>query len=132
MSSVLAIVFALSVAQPASAPVMEPSVQCATHLTNARARQSCLDDLLETELADLELAFSAAQSEADEIDLDTGGRMGVRDSFERAQSAWVSYRDLECQRRSSLMILDEAGQSEIVTACQIRLTRVRAAELREN
>jgi uncharacterized protein YecT (DUF1311 family) len=132
MISVFSVIVALSAAQELPIPSREPSVECAEHLLDARARQDCIDDLFVAAAANLDAALDAARIEADEIDLDTAGRMQVRASLDSAHTAWISYRDLECVRRSRLMILDPAGLEEFSTACQIRLTRARTTELQAN
>lgn len=105
-----------------------PSVQCAEHLTDARARTNCLEGLLDQAEDQLETALTAAREEAREIDLDMPGAANAEGALEAAHTAWIAYRDAECTRRASLLLLGDHGDDERLD-CQVTLTRARAAEL---
>ncbi|MEN0653674.1 MULTISPECIES: lysozyme inhibitor LprI family protein [Hyphobacterium] len=105
-----------------------PSVQCAEHLTDSGARNRCLDGLLDAAEAGLDAALAAAREEAREIDLDMPGAADAVTSLEAAHSAWIAYRDAECTRRASLLLLGDHGDDERLD-CLVTLTRARAAEL---
>jgi uncharacterized protein YecT (DUF1311 family) len=109
-----------------------PAYECAEHLTNDRARGNCLRDLLDDAENQLDTAQTTAAQEARESDLDTGGMFGAVGALETAQQAWMIYRDAECDRRSSLMFVDEDAREEVTQDCRIALSRARAAELLEN
>jgi uncharacterized protein YecT (DUF1311 family) len=109
-----------------------PAYECAEHLTDDRARRNCLRDLLDDAEDQLEAAQAIAAQEARESDLDTGGMFGAVDALETAQQVWVIYRDAECNRRSSLLFVDDAAREEVTQDCRIALSRARAAELLEN
>lgn len=117
--------------QDLTLPTPRPAVECAAHLTNWNARRNCLRELLETAGDRLDTAAEAARTEANAVDADSGGRFGAREAFDAAQSAWMTYRDAECTRRSAAMFLSEASREEITLDCQISLTRARADELAE-
>ena len=123
---------ALAAAQDLRHEPMRPAVECAEHLTDWRARRGCLDDLLHTAEDALAAAAEAAEAEAHEIDLDSGGRFGAESAFGVAQTAWFAYRDAECTRRAALMFLSAESREEIELDCRIALTRSRTAELQDH
>lgn len=129
LSLVLGSSLMLVVQEPVTLP--RPAVECAAHLTDARARHNCLGELLEQAEAAMDAAASGAAEEAELADLDTGGMFGATAALEAAQSAWTDYRDAECARRGALMILSEDSRRDVMLDCQIALTRARAAELDE-
>lgn len=57
------------------------------------------------------------------------GRFDATGHLETAQSAWLAYRDAECDRRTSLMFISAESREEIGLDCRITLTRARADEL---
>lgn len=114
------------------APNPRPAFECAEHVTDARARRSCLDALAGTAASDLQAAHEAARQEARESDLDSGGLFNAEAGLDQAQASWVRYRDAECTRRGSLMLVSEQSREEIVLDCQISLDRSRASELWEH
>lgn len=105
-----------------------PSVQCAEHLTDSGARRRCLEDLLDAAEDQLDLALTAAREEAREIALDMPGAGDTEAALEAAHTAWIAYRDAECTRRASLLLLGDHGGDERLD-CLVTLTRARAAEL---
>lgn len=109
-----------------------PALECAEHVTDARARQNCLRDLLRTSESELTSAREWAASEAADVDLMHPGAGRAQSALEAAQTAWVAYRDAECARQASLMLIDEGTQDEIRMDCQIALNRDRIAELRNH
>ncbi|WP_203292986.1 lysozyme inhibitor LprI family protein [Maricaulis parjimensis] len=126
----LAAGFLLAGAQP-QFELPRPAVECAEHLTNWPARRSCLRRLLSDAEDQLETAEAGAREEAREIDLDTAGQFHAVDQLDAAQSAWLTYRDSECDRRVALMFISEDSREEIGLDCRISLTRARAGELRD-
>lgn len=109
-----------------------PTRECAVHLTAPRARRDCMNDLYTDAANALEAANHAAADEARDIDLTSGGLFGAERALDDARSAWAIYRDAECARRASLMMITDESRDEIVQDCRIVLTRARAAELRDN
>lgn len=109
----------------------QPALACSEHVTNDRARRSCLRDLLETAEADMAQAAGGAREEAELADADTGGMFDAEGRLDAAQSAWLTYRDAECARRSALMILSDDARTEVDLVCRVGLTYARARELRE-
>ena len=93
------------------APNPRPAFECAEHVTDARARRSCLNALASAAAGDL---------------------LNAEASLDEAQLRWLQYRDAECSRRGSLMFISEQSREEIVLDCQISLDRARAAELLEH
>lgn len=120
----------LAAAQPQFTPP-RPAVECAEFLTDWRARRSCLRDLLSDAEDALSDAADGAREEARLIDEDTAGQFRAEAQFDAAQSAWIAYRDAECDRRVALMFISEQSREEIGLDCRISLTRDRARELRE-
>jgi uncharacterized protein YecT (DUF1311 family) len=114
------------------APNPRPAFECAEHLTDARARRSCLDALLRAAETQLQAAHMQARDDAEEADLDTGGRFEAEASLDRAQAVWLQYRDAECSRRGALMFVSAESREEIVLDCRVGLNRARAAELLEH
>ena len=108
-----------------------PSVECAEHLRDDDARADCLRDLLDDGEDALDAALDAARQEADEIDADFPGFANARSALDTAHAAWISYRDAECARRASLLLMGDGG-NDLERDCQIALTRARTAELLEN
>ncbi len=119
----------LAVQEPITLP--RPAVECAQHLTNARARHNCLEDLLGQAETQMDAAAAGASEEAELADLDSGGMFGAAAALEAAQAAWMAYRDAECARRGALMILSEDSRRDVLLDCQISLTRARTTELEE-
>lgn len=105
-----------------------PSVECAQHLTDDSARRSCLNDLLDTAEDQLDTALEAAREEASAIDMDMPGATAAEAHLEAAHTAWIAYRDAECARRASLLILGQHGEDERLD-CLVTETRARTAEL---
>jgi uncharacterized protein YecT (DUF1311 family) len=109
-----------------------PTRECAIHLTAPRARRNCMDNLFSDATDSLEAARQAARDDAIDVDLTTGGLFGAEQAFDSAETAWAVYRDAECARRSTLMMVADEARAELVQDCRIVLTRERAAELRDN
>ena len=126
----LAAGYLLAAAQP-QFETPRPAVECAEFLTDWRARRNCLRGLLSDAEDALSDAEAGARDEAQMIDLDTGGQFRAEAQLGVAQSAWLAYRDAECDRRVALMFISEQSREEIGLDCRISLTRDRARELRE-
>ena len=129
MLSVLLLSVGLGASQLAPAGPLQPGVACAEHLTDWRARRSCLSDLLESAEDEMRVAANEAGQEAREIDLDTLSHFRAEASLRAAQDAWAAFRDAECARRSALMFVSEESREEMGLSCRIELTRERAAAL---
>ena len=129
MISLIISVFAFGATQEVGPQDARPSLECAAHVRNDRARRNCLNALMETAEDELDAAMRAAVTEAEEIDLETGGILGAADAYEAAHAAWQTYRDRECERRAALMLLDAGSREELATDCRISLTRARRDEL---
>ncbi|SDL77745.1 lysozyme inhibitor LprI family protein [Maricaulis salignorans] len=114
------------------APNARPAFECAEHVTDARARRSCLSALASAAADDLRAAHEAARQEARESDLDSGNLFNAEASLDQAQASWTRYRDAECVRRGSLMFISDSSREEMILDCQISLDRARAAELLEH
>lgn len=108
---------------------IRPMIECSEHMNNDRALRSCLSDLLETAEDDLDSALDAARQEASEIDLDMPGVADASSRLETAHTAWIAYRDAECERRASLLLIGDDAEA-VATDCRISLTRTRTTELR--
>ncbi|MEE2566146.1 lysozyme inhibitor LprI family protein [Hyphobacterium marinum] len=108
-----------------------PAVECAEHVRDDDARRDCLEDLLDNAEGGLAAAIAAAHDEAAEIDADFPGFANATDRLNAAHAAWFAYRDAECARRASLLLMGEDGE-ELALDCRIALTRARAAELLDN
>lgn len=113
-------------------PNPRPAFECAEHVTDARARRSCLNDLLRAAETDLQAAHEQAREDARESDLDSGSMFNAEASLDEAQAVWSRYRDAECVRRGSLMFVSADSREEIVLDCRIALDRARASELLEH
>lgn len=129
----LTIALALFAVQEADLPPplerdFRPSVQCAQHLTDNGARTNCLEDLLDAAESELDTALAAAREEAAAIDMDMPGAANAEANLAAAHAAWTAYRDAECARRASLLLLGQHGEDERLD-CLVTLTRARAAEL---
>ena len=114
---------------PLGEPNPRPAFECAEHVTDARARRSCLNTLLREAETDLLAAHTQARADARESDLDSGNMFDAEASLDQAQLIWTQYRDAECTRRGSLMFVSAESREEIVLDCQIGLDRARASEL---
>ncbi len=113
-------------------PNSRPAFECAEHLTDARARRSCLDALLRDAETDLQAAHTQARADAREADLDSGNLFQAEASLDQAQAVWTQYRDAECTRRGALMFVSAESREELVLDCRIDLDRARASELLEH
>jgi uncharacterized protein YecT (DUF1311 family) len=131
MLSVIVASWAFGTAQMPEFTPPRPAVECSEHLTDWPARRSCLRGLLDEAETALDAAVDAARAEAEESDLDTAGHFHAVARLEAAQSAWLAYRDAECDRRTALMFIGEDSREEIGLDCRISLTRARTTELRE-
>jgi len=106
-----------------------PAVECSSHMTDHGAMENCLEGLLRDAEDALETAVDAAAAEADASDEDSGGLFDAGGATARAQAAWETYRDAECDRRGALMFVSNEDRREMVLDCQISLTRARTREL---
>jgi uncharacterized protein YecT (DUF1311 family) len=131
MVSVFLVAAGLMAAQPGPVELPRPAIECAEHLTDWRARRSCLRNLLSAAEDELAAAVRAAGEEAAMSDLDSGGQFGAERLLDTAQAAWSQYRDAECDRRGALMFISDQSREEIGLDCRISLTRARTRELRE-
>ncbi|MEE2526451.1 lysozyme inhibitor LprI family protein [Hyphobacterium sp. HN65] len=122
IASVLLGLFALQGAE------IRPMIECSEHMNDDRALLSCLSGLLEAAEDDLDTALAAARQEASEIDLDMPGVADAASRLGAAHSAWIAYRDAECERRASLLLIGDDAEA-VATDCRIALTRARATEL---
>lgn len=112
-------------------PPARPMLECSEHLTEQRALNNCLDDLLDDAEDAMQSAAREAREEARDADAETGGMFSAADNLATAQIAWETYRDAECDRRASLMILGRDQREATALDCRIALTRSRTHELRE-
>ncbi len=87
----------------------------------------CLRDLKAESDAGMEAAYEAASGAMAELDRVTGRAEAAR-ALERAQSAFVLYRDLECHARE-LQAASGSGSGDFFQSCWIDLTRGRSAAL---
>lgn len=115
---------------PEFGPV-RPAIECAEFLTDWRARRSCLTGLLDDAEDALDAAAADARSEAAQSDLETASLFHAEEALVRAQSAWLAYRDAECDRRGALMFISDQSREEIGLDCRISLTRARTTELQD-
>jgi uncharacterized protein YecT (DUF1311 family) len=90
--------------------------------------RSCLEGLLAVEERDLTQLYGARLQQARERDAAAGGERAYR-VLSSSNKAWREYRDAECARRGAS---PAAGQdaADLVLACEVELTRLRAAEMR--
>jgi len=90
--------------------------------------RSCLESLLLLEERELTRLYAARLYEARERDAADGGTRAYQ-AYAASNRAWREYRDAECARRSAA---PAAGQdaADVVLACKVELTRLRAAEMR--
>jgi len=109
---------------------VRPMVECSEHMNSDRALRNCLGDLLDDAEGQLDDAIAAARQEARDIDLDMPGIANAVHHLEAAHSAWTAYRDAECQRRATLLMIGDDGEA-VATDCRIAVTRARTTELRE-
>ncbi|WP_420433758.1 lysozyme inhibitor LprI family protein [Hyphobacterium sp.] len=109
---------------------MRPMIECSEHMMDDRALRTCLEDLLDAAEDALDDAEAAARAEAAEIDLDMAGIADAGGQLDRAQTAWIVYRDAECERRAGLLLIGEDGEA-VSLDCRIALTRARSRELAE-
>ena len=126
---IAAIIFMAMAGADAEPP--RPTLECAEHMSDDRARRACLRDLLDDAETELAAAVARAGQEAEDVDLMAAGRHGAQSRLETAQSAWLAYRDAECERRASLMLIGADDRGEIDIDCRIAVTRARTSELLE-
>jgi len=112
-----------------SGPV-RPMIECSEHMGEDRAMRRCLDGILDDAEDELDSALDAASNEAAEIDLDLPGLANASANLEAAHTAWTAYRNAECERRASLLMIGDDGEA-VAIDCRISLTRARTTELRE-
>lgn len=107
-----------------------PMIECSEHLNDDGPLRRCLGDLLSSAEGELDAALEGARTEAAEIDLDMPGLADATARLEAAHSAWTAYRNAECQRRASLLMIGDDGEA-VALDCRIALTRARTTELIE-
>lgn len=115
---------------PEIARPARPMIECSEHLNDDRALRGCLEGLLSSAEDQLDGALEAARNEAAEIDLDMPGLADADAHLDAAHSAWTAYRNAECQRRASLLMIGDDGEA-VALDCRITLTHARTTELRE-
>ena len=88
----------------------------------------CLESLLLLEERELARLYAARLYEAREHDAADGGTRAYQ-AYGASNKAWREYRDAECARRSANAA---AGRNpgEVLLACKVELSRLRAAEMR--
>ncbi|MBI1236876.1 MAG: DUF1311 domain-containing protein [Alphaproteobacteria bacterium] len=123
--------FAQDAGWPNQDPGVRPMIECSEHMNDDRGMRNCLGELLRVADSWLGEAFHSARDEAAAMDQDMPGIADAVAASDRAQNAWIAYRDAECARRAALLMIgSDAEFAEL--DCRIVLTRDRVMELREN
>lgn len=95
--------------------------------TSGAGVRPCLEALLALEERELAQRYAARLQQAHERDAAAGGTRAY-EAYAASNIAWREYRDAECTRRSA-----DAGAgrdpTEVLLACKVELSRLRAAEM---
>ena len=103
-------------------------VQCTRGAPPDAGPRPCLESLLALEERELAQLYAARLHQARERDAAAGGSRAYRD-YEASNKAWREYRDAECARRSA-NAAHGREPGEVLLACKVELSRLRAAEMR--
>ena len=129
MAKLAPLLLSLALIAAAAAPAAAAGAleACWARAQNRVELGQCLKELKAESDQAMEAAYEAARGAMAELDRVTG-RPGARRALERAQAAFVLYRDLECHARE-LQAASGTGAGDFFQSCWIDLTRERSATL---
>jgi len=102
--------------------------QCTRGATQDAGPRPCLESVLLLEERELARLYAARLYEARERDAAASGTRAYQ-AYEASNKAWRGYRDAECARRSA-HAAPGREPDDVLLACKIELSRLRAAEMR--
>lgn len=108
------------------AALADPTLEC-TDAGSQVEIGSCVSDMEARVNAAIESSYSFAMASAKELD-EVTGRVVAQPALERAQSAWVAFRDAQCEAVGA-SYGGGSGTGIAITSCRINLGRARVDEL---
>lgn len=108
------------------AALADPTLEC-TDAGSQVEIGSCVSDMELRVNAAIESSYSFAMASAKELD-EVTGRVVAQPALERAQSAWVAFRDAQCEAVGA-SYGGGSGTGMAITSCRIDLGRARVDEL---
>ncbi len=108
------------------AALADPTLEC-TDAGSQVEIGSCVSDMELRVNAAIESSYSFAIASAKELD-EVTGRVVAQPALERAQSAWVAFRDAQCEAVGA-SYGGGSGTGMAITSCRIDLGRARVDEL---
>ncbi len=104
----------------------DPALECADAGSQVEIG-SCVAEMEARVNAAVDASFAFAQEAAKELD-DVTGRVVAQPALEAAQSAWVAFRDAQCEAVGA-SFGGGSGTGVAITACRVDLGRARVDEL---
>ena len=105
----------------------DPSLECSVSASSQVEIANCLGEVAEAADTALATVLEFAQNSAAELDGITERDVAVP-ALETAQSAWLSYRDAQCEYAGALFG-GGSGTGIEIQSCRIELTRARIKAL---
>ncbi len=115
------------VALTAGGAAADPAFECGVDLSSQVEIADCVAATEVRVEANVESMFGFAAASAKELD-DVTGRAVAVPALEAAQSAWVTFRDAQCEYVGATFG-GGSGTGIAIRACRIELGRARVAEL---
>lgn len=105
----------------------DPAMECGVQVSSQVEVSDCVSAQVNIVNLALDQALGFAQDAATELDTVTERDVAVP-ALERAQSAWLAYRDAQCGYAAALLG-GGSGAGIAEGACHVAVTRARIAEL---
>ncbi|MGO4573798.1 lysozyme inhibitor LprI family protein [Microvirga sp. 2TAF3] len=94
------------------------------------AQSECLDKLLKTADSALNATYRKAQTSIDKNDLmDADQRRSWKQALQKAQRAWVAFRDADCGEPVGYEWFQGTGMGPATLVCHLEKTKIRNQEL---
>jgi uncharacterized protein YecT (DUF1311 family) len=127
---------ALALAVPLALPAVgaataqpRPATPCSEQASTYEM-SACLERALQAADRDLNAAYREAQSAIDrDCGVDAGCRAAWRTGLQRAQRAWIAFRNADCRELAPLEWRGGTGSGPAVLACLLASTEQRARDL---
>jgi uncharacterized protein YecT (DUF1311 family) len=106
-----------------------PTNPCSAE-TSTYAQSECLDKALKAADGELNATYKKAQVVIDKSDLmNAEQRRNWKQAFQKAQRAWVAFRDADCGEPVGYEWFQGTGMGPATLACNLEKTKIRTQEL---